>query len=276
MSRPEHLAPPEIFYDDKEASKYTSNSHILDIQTKLTERALELLLLPQNPCLVLDVGCGSGLSGDKISSHEHHWIGIDISTSMLDVAQQGNCEGDLLLADMGHLLRFRPGSFDGAISISAVQWLCNADRKSHDPYRRLVTFFKWLYAALNKGARAVLQFYPENPEQLEMITSAALRSGFGGGLVIDFPNSTKAKKHFLVLLAGFSSTPPTFPQGLTADEQSQVVVVGRESQKPRGRISRKQIKDRNWIIQKKECQRLRGQDVRPDSKYTGRKRKDKF
>lgn len=40
----------------------------------------------------------------------------------------------------------------------------------------------------------VLQFYPENGEQLEMLTSAALRSGFGGGVVVDFPNSTKAKK----------------------------------------------------------------------------------
>ena len=35
-----------------------------------------------------------------------------------------------------------------------------------------------------------------------MITSAAMKSGFSGGLVIDYPNSTKAKKYFLVLEAG--------------------------------------------------------------------------
>lgn len=35
--------------------------------------------------------------------------------------------------DLGHGLPFRPGTFDGAISISAVQWLCNADRASHEP-----------------------------------------------------------------------------------------------------------------------------------------------
>lgn len=34
--------------------------------------------------------------------------------------------------------------------------------------------------------------------QAEMITAAALRVGFGGGLVVDFPNSTRAKKHYLV------------------------------------------------------------------------------
>jgi len=32
-----------------------------------------------------------------------------------------------------------------------------------------------------------------------MITSAAMKSGFSGGLVIDYPNSTKAKKYYLVI-----------------------------------------------------------------------------
>lgn len=47
---------------------------------------------------------------------------------MLDVAVDREVEGDLLLADLGHGLPLRAGAFDGAISISAVQWLCNAVR----------------------------------------------------------------------------------------------------------------------------------------------------
>ncbi len=35
-----------------------------------------------------------------------------------------------------------------------------------------------------------------------MITKSALKSGFSGGLVVDYPNSTKAKKFYLVLDAG--------------------------------------------------------------------------
>uniref|UniRef100_A0A2P2KVR2 Uncharacterized protein n=1 Tax=Rhizophora mucronata TaxID=61149 RepID=A0A2P2KVR2_RHIMU len=31
-NRPESLAPPEIFYDDAEARKYTSSSRIIEIQ----------------------------------------------------------------------------------------------------------------------------------------------------------------------------------------------------------------------------------------------------
>jgi len=37
-----------------------------------------------------------------------------------------------------------------------------------------------------------------------MITSAAMKNGFTGGLIVDFPNSKKAKKYFLFLMAGYS------------------------------------------------------------------------
>ena len=54
------------------------------------------------------------------------WQGLDISAAMLDVAKEREVEGDLCHHDLGDGLPFRPGMFDGAISISAVQWLCNA------------------------------------------------------------------------------------------------------------------------------------------------------
>lgn len=47
---------------------------------------------------------------------------------MLDVASEREVEGDLCLHDMGQGLPLRAGVFDGAISISAIQWLCNAVR----------------------------------------------------------------------------------------------------------------------------------------------------
>ena len=45
-----------------------------------------------------------------------------------------------------------------------------------------------------RGGHAVFQFYPENPAQMELITHQAMRAGFTGGVVIDYPNSTKARK----------------------------------------------------------------------------------
>ena len=37
-----------------------------------------------------------------------------------------------------------------------------------------------------------------------MITNAALKNGFTGGLIVDYPNSQKAKKYYLFLMAGYS------------------------------------------------------------------------
>ncbi len=54
-------------------------------------------------------------------------------------------------------------------SISALQWLCNADRKAHNPIKRLSRFFTTLYAVLNRGSKAVFQLYPETPEQVKNI-----------------------------------------------------------------------------------------------------------
>ncbi|CAG8576546.1 10252_t:CDS:2 [Acaulospora colombiana] len=184
MSRPEHQAPPEITY-----------------------RALELLNLPENePAFLLDIGCGSGLSGEILDEEGHIWVGMDISPSMLQVALEREVEGDLFLQDVGQGMGFRPGTFDGAISISVLQWLCNADHTSHNPKSRLNRFFSTLYSSLRRGARAVFQFYPENDDQCELIMNVAMRCGFEGGLLVDYPNSKKAKKYFLCLFAGQSAS----------------------------------------------------------------------
>jgi len=56
----------------------------MDIQEEMCRRAIELLLLPEDQsCLLLDIGCGSGLSGDVLESEGHTWIGMDISSAML-------------------------------------------------------------------------------------------------------------------------------------------------------------------------------------------------
>ncbi|CAG8779452.1 25397_t:CDS:2, partial [Gigaspora rosea] len=109
-------APPEIYYNDEEAKKYTSNTRIQSIQAELTYRALELLNLPENePAFLLDIGCGSGLSGEILDEEGHMWVGMDISPSMLQVALDREVEGDLFLQDVGQGMGFRPGTFDGAI-----------------------------------------------------------------------------------------------------------------------------------------------------------------
>lgn len=274
IRRPEHKAPPEIFYNSDEAQKYTTNSRMIEIQTTMSERAMELLALPNDvPCFVLDLGCGSGLSGECLEEYGHYWVGIDISNSMLEVAKEREVEGDLILGDLGEGLPFKAGAFDGAMSISALQWLCNADKSYHNPVKRLFKFFTSLYACLSRGARAVFQFYPENPKQIEMITSQAMKSGFTGGLVIDYPNSTKAKKFFLVLLTGGQQQMPKAlgTEGAGVQQNGRVSYEDRRlrMKKARGKPLKK---SRDWILEKKERRRKQGRETREDTKYTGRKR----
>ncbi|KAF4347442.1 hypothetical protein CsatB_009679 [Cannabis sativa] len=290
-SRPELQAPPEIFYDDNEARKYTSSSRIIKIQSELTERALELLALPEDgvPRLLLDIGCGSGLSGETLTENGHEWIGLDISDSMLNVALEREVEGDVLLGDMGQGLGFRSGVIDGAISISAIQWLCNADKSSHEPRARLKAFFGSLYRCLARGARAVFQVYPENIDQRVLILNYAMRAGFAGGVVVDFPHSAKKRKEYLVLTCGPPSINTSVPNGKgvdgescseddesSGDEENQTVCVSdRHRPRKKQRITKKG-KGREWILKKKEQMRRRGNVVPADTKYTARKRKARF
>jgi 18S rRNA (guanine1575-N7)-methyltransferase len=40
----------------------------------------------------------------------------------------------------------------------------------------------------------------ENTQQMELLSSAALRAGFVGGVLVDYPNSAKAKKYLSLIL----------------------------------------------------------------------------
>lgn len=324
MSRPELTGHASIFYNAKEAKKYDSSSRMIGVQREITERAIELLRLPpasEKPSFILDVGCGSGLSGKVLEEQGHVWVGCDVSRDMLEVAnerieqkrlsamgEEGGDDGssssssssneeeddddndadmqnstshkkdasfgDLMHHDMGTGLPFRPATFDACISISALQWLCYSNAKDQIPKKRLTRFFSSLYQVLRRGGRAVLQFYPETAEQAVLISECAAKVGFAGGVVVDYPNSAKAKKHYLVLTfeRGYKA-----PVGLSDTGLNQVRVDGeRRDGNKKVHKKKKNGKTKEWILQKKETQRRKGKDVRQDTKFTGRKRKDKF
>jgi 18S rRNA (guanine1575-N7)-methyltransferase len=147
------------YYGDAEAKKYTQkyayfrevcfrrafmlirSTRIQQIQADMTYRALELLNLPPDqPAFLLDIGCGSGLSGEILDEEGYTWCGCDIAPSMLgtwpsgysfdfflfvlgEVALERQVQGDLFLQDIGQGFGFRPGSFDGAIRSAHVAYL---------------------------------------------------------------------------------------------------------------------------------------------------------
>lgn len=174
---------------------------------------------------------------------------------------------------------------------------------------RLLSFFTTLHASLSRGARAVFQFYPQDDDQVKMIMTSATKAGFGGGLVVDYPNSKKAKKFYLVLWSGGVMVRPRgmeeygqetaegqeLPQGLTAEHEQDGGAGGRSKVKFENKRERDLSKSKSkrarkgkdgfgmekgskeWVLRKKELYRKRGkEDVPTDSKFTGRKRKPLF
>ena len=117
-----------------------------------------------------------------------------------------------------------------------------------------------------------------------LIASCATRVGFHGGLIVDYPNSSKRKKYYLHLSFEHSSGAGKPQRG---PRQKNGFAIGSGggggggddgesgSWKRRGKNKRAAPKSKSWIQSKKERQRAQGRDVRPDSKFTGRKRKNR-
>ena len=182
---PQNTAPPQrrrgtrpeetpglaaAHYDRQEAARYTAQS--AQIQRELSRRALQLLPLPPGgapaPRVLADVGCGSGLSAEALSAAGAAWVGFDLSAPMLRLAAAvPGSRGRLALADMAQGLALRPQSLDGAVSVSALQWLCHYPR----PEAALCAFFGSLFTSLKPGACAALQVY----------VKGGVRGGGGGG-----------------------------------------------------------------------------------------------
>lgn len=142
------------------------------------------------------------MSGAVLSESGHTWVGCDLSSDMLSLAQgsaaefvsthnslsQGNGmssvpllssrtgynklnhrqfgpeaavhqpgagKGLVFQCDMAQGIPLKADSIDGAVSISAVQWLCHLP----NPKLALARLFRGLYRSLKLGCKAVMQVY---------------------------------------------------------------------------------------------------------------------
>ncbi|KAF7682827.1 18S rRNA (guanine-N(7))-methyltransferase bud23 [Astathelohania contejeani] len=248
MVRPEYEGPPQQYYGKETAASYDQNTRIIDVQQSIASRCIQLLEIAQNSFL-LDIGCGSGWSGSVISASGHQWLGVDISMDMLELAKNKGDNFDIFKCDIGMGLPFTPGTFDGVISVSVLQWLFHSYSTEENPITRIRRFMQDLFSVMKRNSKAVLQFYPESKKQIDILKTEAKRAGFDGGLVID-DEGTKNVKYYLLLECG----------GEREIIKEKKVRLGR----------------REKIFKKKEALRQKGVEVARNSKYSGRKRTGKF
>lgn len=75
-----------------------SSGRIRYIQEAIATRAIELLSLNGGvSAYILDIGCGSGISGLALEEAGHIWVGVDISEAMLSKQARFGCVIDLIV-----------------------------------------------------------------------------------------------------------------------------------------------------------------------------------
>lgn len=264
MGKPEHSGQ-KVYYQGETAQIYNQSSSLNNIQGRITERCLKIIKDPEG-ALILDIGCGSGISTERILDNGNYVIGVDISEEMLRLAQNRveaimygtEAAGkfcDFATVDIGEGLPFQSATFDYAISVSVLQWLCVQDN-----FKKLLNaFFYTLYDVMKSTGMAVLQYFPETDKHMEDIMKYAKKHGFAGGTLIENADSKKKKKTYLILEMAYS-------KGKTDH-------VAAVKEKKFKRVKNKDLNYREWILRKKEKRLALGLNVPLTSKYTGRKRR---
>lgn len=263
MGRPESTGA-KVYYTGEVAEKYDQSSGLNKVQSKITQRCIEILNAPEN-ALILDIGCGSGISSEQLLDAGNRVVGVDISREMLALAQKrmesieyehatGQSLCDFGAVDIGQGLPFRTASFDYAVSVSVLQWLLARE----DGKKQLNAFFYTLYDVLKSEGMAVLQYYPETDKDVQMVMQAARKNGFAGGTLQENTESKKKKKTYLILEM--------------ARSRGQSAHVPEVRQRKKGRVKNRELEYRDWILKKKHKREEKGYEVPRTSKYTGRRR----
>lgn len=195
--RPELQGDSKSVYLPQEAA-HINSGHRCYIQKSITKTALRFLSVFEStyPKLLLDIGCGTGLSAEAATKNGYQVVGIDINMSMLSLAstkRMSSC--DYLSANCALPFPIRQRFFDAVISISFLQWLTTMDGNC----KTLRTFFSSVNNCLKPGGCFIAQFYPKNPEDALKLVNFA--SGFFvGALLACHSCEQRGLKLFLVLL----------------------------------------------------------------------------
>ncbi|KAL6747020.1 hypothetical protein V8C86DRAFT_3034159 [Haematococcus lacustris] len=180
LLRPEESQSPQAWYSASEAQRYHQCRQTRTVQEQLTRRCLVLAGLGCGgpPPLVLDLGCGSGLSAAALREAGCYWPCPAPAPSL-------------------------------ALPLPARCPACP------QPDRALTRLLTQLHCALRPGARAVLQVYLRGRQEADRLMEAARAAGFCAPspdqaaaavrsgmscLLVDLPHPTAARKYSLAMV----------------------------------------------------------------------------
>ncbi|TXT62504.1 MAG: SAM-dependent methyltransferase [Promethearchaeota archaeon] len=198
--RPEEKYESVIdYFKGKRLDEYALSKNMQRIQTRIAARALEILDLQDTNSLILDAGCGPGFASFYLKELGFKVVAFDLIGQFLTYYDLTNINP--LVADMVNP-PFKARTFDGIISISALQWIYrNIENESME--RNFIILIKSFHKVLKFGSKIVFQFYPKSDHVLDKIGEIISReTPFQGGFIIDNPESPKKRRIFLELIKG--------------------------------------------------------------------------
>ena len=134
--------------------------------------------------MAIDIGCGLGFSSDMLLADGYVVAGVDIILEMLLRTRDRDLVEPWLAAaattPSRHRRRtcpFRPGSFDLAFSVAALQWLPTADVKS--------ALARAVAEVVSPSGRLGFHLFPKSKADAIELGTMLKDAGFEGGIQID-------------------------------------------------------------------------------------------
>ncbi len=184
------------YYNDEKLFNYATSKNMMRIQEKITKRVVELLNFIDNNKLILDAGCGPGFASFYMQKQGYKIVSLDLIDAFLKVYDMSDLNP--ITGDMSYCA-FRPNTFDGIISISALQWIYSNLHKL-EAKKRMIDLVKSFFFILKKKGTIIIQFYPKNSEMMKEIGKIFIDyAPFEGGYIIDNVETPKKRKIFLKL-----------------------------------------------------------------------------
>lgn len=210
MTPNKHLPIFPDSYVGQKAEDYDQQGWMERNQKKSTLRCLEYLYdkklgelveNSENP-LILDLGCGTGFSSEIFVENGFRVIGIEILNDMLAhaISKRRHLDSyffELILANINYL-PIRQHSINHVFSISAYNFITHHAETEREKRKIANNTAKYLRQVLRESARIIIEFYPENDQELEIFTSSFIKNGFDGFSVKNNPNQ-KGGQTFLLM-----------------------------------------------------------------------------
>jgi 18S rRNA (guanine1575-N7)-methyltransferase len=185
------------YYKNDTLLKYAHSKNLMRIQERIAKRVIEILNFSDHNKLILDAGCGPGFASYYMLRKGLKLISLDLIDEFLKVYEMSNLNpinGDMCYSPI------RPNTFDGIVSISALQWIYR-DMYDFADNKKMIDLVKSFYSILKINGVVVIQFYPQNKKILDSIGNIFIKHApFKGSFIFDDVDSPRKRKIYLKLI----------------------------------------------------------------------------